>query len=141
MPVPDLIGRDFTAAAPGRRLVGDIAYLPTQEGWLYLATVIDLHNREVVGHAMAGHMRAELVCDAITLAARRGLLGQNAIFHSDRGSQGGFNWSSQHPLMSEVVDDGNGGLEQEDQRCAGRCASAVARGSGAAARDALAWTA
>ncbi|MGW5649733.1 IS3 family transposase [Saccharopolyspora sp. NPDC003752] len=86
-PVPDLIGRDFTAPAPGRRLVGDITYLPTQEGWLYLATVIDLHNREVIGHAMAGHMRAELVGDAIVLASRRGLVGDDAVFHSDRGSQ------------------------------------------------------
>jgi transposase InsO family protein len=86
-PAPDLIGRDFTAEAPGRRLVGDITYLPTQEGWLYLATTIDLFNREVVGHAMATHMRAELVCDAVQLAHRRGLLDADAIFHSDRGSQ------------------------------------------------------
>lgn len=86
-PAPDLIGRDFTADAPGQRLVGDITYLPTAEGWLYLATTIDLHTREVVGHAMAGHMRAELVADAVTLAHRRGLVDPQAIFHSDRGSQ------------------------------------------------------
>jgi transposase InsO family protein len=86
-PAPDLIGRDFTSAAPGRRLVGDITYLPTQEGWLYLATVVDLFNREVVGHAMAEHMRAELVCDAVQLAHGRGLVDVHAIFHSDRGSQ------------------------------------------------------
>jgi transposase InsO family protein len=86
-PAPDLIGRDFTASAPGQRLVGDITYLPTQEGWLYLATAIDLFNREVVGHAMAEHMRAELVCDAVALAHRRGLVAPEAIFHSDRGSQ------------------------------------------------------
>lgn len=86
-PAPDLIGRDFTAPAPGQRLVGDITYLPTAEGWLYLATTIDLFNREVVGHAMADHMRAELVCDAVQLACRRGLVQPDAIFHSDRGSQ------------------------------------------------------
>jgi transposase InsO family protein len=86
-PAPDLIGRDFTAQAPGQRLVGDITYLPTQEGWLYLATTIDLYNREVIGHAMAEHMRAELVCDAVELAHRRGLVDTDAIFHSDRGSQ------------------------------------------------------
>lgn len=85
--VPDLIGRDFTAPAPGQRLVGDITYLPTQDGWLYLATVIDLHTREVVGHAMAEHMRASLVSDAITLASQRGLTEPDVIFHSDRGSQ------------------------------------------------------
>ncbi|WP_443111291.1 IS3 family transposase [Amycolatopsis sp. A1MSW2902] len=84
---PDLIGRDFTADAPGQRLVGDITYLPTQEGWLYLATVLDLHTREIAGHAIAPHMRAGLVCDAITLAARRGLTGPGAVFHSDRGTQ------------------------------------------------------
>ncbi|MFI0791578.1 IS3 family transposase [Micromonospora rubida] len=86
-PTPDLIGRNFTADAPGQRLVGDITYLPTAEGWLYLATTIDLHTREVVGHAMAGHMRTELVADAVTLAHRRGLIDPKAIFHSDRGSQ------------------------------------------------------
>jgi transposase InsO family protein len=67
-PAPDLLSRDFTAQAPGERLVGDITYLPTGEGWLYLATVIDLHTREVIGHAMAGHMRAGLACDAIGTA-------------------------------------------------------------------------
>ncbi|WP_165949749.1 IS3 family transposase [Micromonospora sp. KC207] len=86
-PAADLLGRDFTATAPGRRFVGDITYLPTEQGWLYLATVIDLYSREVVGHAMAEHMRAELVCDAIDLACRRGLTRPGAIFHSDRGSQ------------------------------------------------------
>jgi transposase InsO family protein len=86
-PAPDLIGRDFSAPAPGQRLVGDITYLATEEGWLYLATTIDLFNREVVGHAMAEHMRAELVCDAVRLAHRRGLVSPRAIFHSDRGSQ------------------------------------------------------
>ncbi|MGI5238897.1 IS3 family transposase [Dactylosporangium sp. CA-139066] len=86
-PTADLVSRDFTAPAPGQRLVGDITYLPTGEGWLYLATTIDLFNREVIGHAMAGHMRADLVCDAVELAHRRGLVPPGAIFHSDRGSQ------------------------------------------------------
>ena len=87
-PAPDLIGRDFTSAAPGQRFVGDITYLPTQEGWLYLATTIDLFNREVAGHAMAEHMRAELVCDAVELAHRRGLVQPGAIFHSDYAEVG-----------------------------------------------------
>ncbi|GAB3899914.1 hypothetical protein GCM10029964_086530 [Kibdelosporangium lantanae] len=86
-PAPDLISQDFTAPAPGQRLVGDITYQPTEQGWLYLATVTDLHTREVIGHATAHHMRAELVCDAITLATNRGLTSPDAIFHSDRGSQ------------------------------------------------------
>ena len=58
--VPDLVRRDFTAPAPGTKLVGDITYIPTWEGWLSLATVVDCFNREVIGYAMADHMRAEL---------------------------------------------------------------------------------
>lgn len=64
----DLIERDFTAPAPGLRFVGDITYISTWEGWLYLATVIDLCTKEVCGWAMADHMRSELVCDALTMA-------------------------------------------------------------------------
>lgn len=83
----DLLGRDFTADTPGTKLVGDITYLKTWQGWLYLATVIDCCTREVVGWSMADHMRTSLVCDAITMAAGRGSLQPDAIFHSDRGAQ------------------------------------------------------
>jgi putative transposase len=86
-PAPDLLGRDFTASTPGSRLVGDITYLPTMEGWLYLGSVVDLATRKVIGYAMADHQRAELVCDAIGMAASRTTLADAAIFHSDRGSQ------------------------------------------------------
>lgn len=85
--VPDLIGRDFTAAAPGTRLVGDITYLRTGQGWCYLATVIDLCTRMVVGWAMAEHMCTSLVTDALEVARRAGHLPPGAIFHSDRGTQ------------------------------------------------------
>ncbi|WP_314618165.1 IS3 family transposase [Streptomyces sp. DSM 40976] len=71
-PAPDLILRDFTAPMPGLKFVGDITCLPTVEGWLYLATVIDLCTREVVGWSMAGHMRTELVADAIRMAHEGG---------------------------------------------------------------------
>jgi putative transposase len=93
---PDLIGRDFTAAIPGQRLVGDITYLRTGEGWLYLATVIDLATRMVVGWQLAEHMRTSLVIDALAMAVIGGHVGPGAIFHSDRGCQPGLNWSSQH---------------------------------------------
>jgi putative transposase len=83
----DLIGRDFTAEAPGTRLVGDITYLRTGEGWLYLATVIDLCTRMVVGWAMADHLRASVGTGALTMARDRGHLTPNAIFHSDHGTQ------------------------------------------------------
>ncbi|MFI2125329.1 IS3 family transposase [Streptomyces sp. NPDC020299] len=85
-PAPDLIQRDFTAPMPGLKFVGDITCLPTAEGWLYLATVIDLCTREVMGWSMADHMRAELVADAIRMAHAGGHTAGNAIFHSDRGS-------------------------------------------------------
>jgi transposase InsO family protein len=95
---PDLLGRDFTAQAPNTRYVGDITYLPIADGtFRYLATVMDLCSRRLVGWAIADHMRTELVLDALTAAQRtRGSLA-GAVFHSDHGSQGGFNWSSQHP--------------------------------------------
>jgi len=84
---PDLIGRDFTAAAPGTRLVGDITYLRTGEGWLYLATVIDLATKMVTGWQLADHMRASLVTDALDMAITHGRLHPGAVFHSDRGAQ------------------------------------------------------
>jgi transposase InsO family protein len=93
-PAPDLIGRDFTAQAPGERFVGDITYLPTEEGWLYLATTIDLYNREVVGYAMAEHMRAELTCDAIELAHRRGLVRPDAIIAATAAACESVGWVS-----------------------------------------------
>lgn len=84
---PDHIGRDFRIGAPGCRYVGDITYLPIADGTnLYLATVIDLGSRKLVGWAMADHMRTELVEDALKLAwGERGSL-RGAIFHSDHGS-------------------------------------------------------
>ena len=73
------------AAAPGDPLVGDITYIRTWVGWLYLATVIDLYSKEVVGWAMAEHLRTSLVCDAVTMASRNGRVNAGAVFHSDRG--------------------------------------------------------
>jgi putative transposase len=84
---PDLLGRDFTADTPGYKLVGDITYIRTWAGWLYLATVIDCFNREVIGYAMADHMRTSLVSDALGMAARNHRLAARCIFHSDRGTQ------------------------------------------------------
>lgn len=83
----DLVGRDFSAEEPGVKLVGDITYIRTWAGWLYLATVIDCCTREVIGWSMATHMRTSLICDAITMAAGRGSLKPDVIFHSDRGAQ------------------------------------------------------
>jgi putative transposase len=85
--IPDLVGRDFTAAVPGTKMVGDITYIRTWEGWLYLATVIDCATKEVIGYSMAEHMRASLVCDALVMACRNHQIGPGAVFHSDRGCQ------------------------------------------------------
>jgi transposase InsO family protein len=82
-----LLEREFTAGAPGQRLVGDITYLRTGEGWLYLATVIDLATRMVVGWQLAAHMRTSLVTDALHMAIDGGHVVADAIFHSDRGTQ------------------------------------------------------
>jgi putative transposase len=85
--VPDLVRRDFTADAPGVKLVGDITYIPTKQGWLYLATVIDCYSKACIGYAMADHMRTDLVIAALDMAARNYPLAPDAIFHSDRGTQ------------------------------------------------------
>jgi transposase InsO family protein len=66
---PDLLRRDFTASVPGTKLVGDITYIRTWEGWLYLATVLDCCTKKVVGYAMAEHMRTSLITDALARAA------------------------------------------------------------------------
>ena len=86
-PISDRLNRDFTAPTPGVKLVGDITYIKTWEGWLYLATVIDCCTKQVIGWSMAEHMRTDLICDALTMAASRHHLGEGAIFHSDRGCQ------------------------------------------------------
>jgi putative transposase len=84
--VPDLVGRDFTAGAPGIKFVGDVTYLWTDEGWSYLATVLDCCTKEVVGYALGEHFRTELIVEAMEMARRDRRFSPGAIFHSDRGS-------------------------------------------------------
>ncbi len=86
-PAPDLVKREFTATRPGVRLVGDITQIDTWEGPAFLATVIDLYNREIVGWAMAEHHRADLICTAIVMARKNRRIRRRAVFHSDRGSE------------------------------------------------------
>jgi transposase InsO family protein len=85
-PIPDLVGRDFTAEIPGAKMVGDITYIDTWEGWVYLATVIDCATRKIVGWAMDDNYKTPLISRAIEMAARNLDLPEAAIFHSDRGS-------------------------------------------------------
>lgn len=84
--VPDLVQRDFSAPEPGTKLVGDITYIRTWEGWLYLASVIDCATKACIGYAMADHMRTSLIVDALDVAASAYDI-TGAIFHSDRGTQ------------------------------------------------------
>lgn len=84
---PDLVQRRFTPAAPNALWSGDITYIATDEGWLYLAAVLDLHSRQVVGWSLQAHMQTALVKDALLMACFRRRPPVGPIFHSDRGSQ------------------------------------------------------
>ena len=88
LPVADnLLDRQFDAQRPNERWAGDITYIPTREGWLYLAAVEDLYSRMVVGWSMAEHMESRLVVDALEMAIARRLPGAGLLAHTDRGSQ------------------------------------------------------
>jgi putative transposase len=84
----NVLGRDFTAQRPTEKWVTDITYVATLEGWLYVAAIIDLFSRKVIGYAMADHLRTELVVDALRMALGRGrkIVGE-ILLHSDRGVQ------------------------------------------------------
>lgn len=84
---PNLLNRDFTATASNQKWVGDISYIWTKEGWLYLAVVIDLYSRSVIGWSMQPTMSSQLVCDALMMALWRRGFPHGILFHSDRGSQ------------------------------------------------------
>jgi putative transposase len=85
-PIPDLVRRDFTATQPGEKMIGDITYIRTWEGWVYLALVIDCYSKKIVGWAMDDNYKTPLIQRAIEMAARNIELQKGAIFHSDRGS-------------------------------------------------------
>lgn len=84
---PDLLGREFTSDEPGEILVSDITYVPTGQGWLYVATVIDVATRMVLGHACGRRQTARLVIQALNRARATGIVAPDAIFHSDHGTQ------------------------------------------------------
>ena len=124
--LPDLLEGDFGAARPDTAWVGDISYIRTRQGFLYLAFVLDLASRRVVGISMAPHLKASLATDALREAiATRGGQIRDVIFHTDRGSQGGFNWWSQHLRVKEVCD------ESKEGSSVGSCVEAC---------DAVAWS-
>jgi transposase InsO family protein len=84
---PNLLEQDFTAEEPNQKWVSDITYIWTEEGWLYLAVVLELYSRRVIGWAIAERMTASLVCDALMMALWRRRMPKGVIVHSDRGSQ------------------------------------------------------
>ena len=84
---PNVLDRQFAADTPNRKWAGDITYIPTDEGWLYLAGVIDLHSRRIVGWSMADHMQTDLVANALTMALARRRPAAGLLHHSDRGVQ------------------------------------------------------
>jgi len=84
---PNVLNRDFYASNPDEKYVGDITYISTGEGWLYLATVIDLYSRKIVGWSMADTMKVSLVNDALKMAISHRNPPQGLLWHTDRGSQ------------------------------------------------------
>lgn len=104
--IPDLVQRDYTATGPGQKFVGDITYIHTWQGFMYLATVIDCYSRKVVGFSMADHMREALVIQALDNTAATTMIQPDAIFHSDKGAQytsAGFrNVLKQHAMRASM---------------------------------------
>jgi len=91
-----VLDRAFKAPAPNRKWIADFTYIWTAEGWLYVAAVLDLFSRRVVGWSMSATMTAQFVTDALVMAIWRRGRPEALLHHSDRGSQGGFKQSSQH---------------------------------------------
>jgi transposase InsO family protein len=87
VPAPNRLEQQFTAAQPNQRWVSDITFIPTREGWLYLAVIIDLYSRAVIGWAMHKRMKTELVTDALKMALMRRKIRSPLLLHSDQGSQ------------------------------------------------------
>jgi transposase InsO family protein len=102
-PVADnLLDRDFTASAPDRKWVADITYIPTDEGWLYVAAVLDVYSRRIVGWSMADHLETDLVADALRMALARRQPRRGLLHHSDRGVQYASD-DYQHLLQSHGI--------------------------------------
>jgi len=119
---PDLVKRDFTATAPDRLWVGDLTYLRCWEGRLFLAFMIDVFSRKVIGWQLASHMRTDLVLDALRMALGTRSHGADVklVHHTDQGSQGGFKWSSQRSMregcdgQAEGMGVGSGGAAGDE---------------------------
>jgi transposase InsO family protein len=122
----DLVNRKFHRLGPDELWVTDITQHRTREGWVYCAAVLDAFSRRIVGWSIDSRQDSTLVVNALDMAIRSRRPEPGGIVHADHGTQGEFNWSSQHFDLGGVR-RGHGGLEFEDQRCSGGSASAVAR--------------
>ena len=117
--LPDLLQRDFSAKRPDSRWVADFTYLRCWEGLAFFSFILDVFSRMLVGWQFAAHMRTSLVQDALEMAvaARNPDRALQLVHHSDRGSQGGFNWSSQRSERScdeqEAAEDGSGWASED----------------------------
>lgn len=136
---PDLVKRDFTATAPNDLWVTDLTFVPTWAGIAYVCFIIDAFSRIIVGWRVAAHMRTQMVLDAIEMARwSRGTHLDGLRCHSDAGSQGEFNWSSQH-LDEEVFDGsssaGRGQGDSSEAPLAGASEVPEARRGGILGRD------
>jgi transposase InsO family protein len=111
------VRRDFTADAQNRLWLADITYLDTDEGWRYLAVILDAFSRRIVGWALADHLGTELPLQALDMALRDRQVrpGQTLMHHTDSGSQGGFKRSSQH-LEVRSCDGKTPGLGSDGDR-------------------------
>ena len=96
--LPNILHRQFMAKQPNQKWVADFTYIWTAEGWLYVAMVLDLFSRRVVGWSMSAGMTAQLVTDALVMAIWRRGKPDALLHHSDQGSQGGFNRSWQRAV-------------------------------------------
>jgi transposase InsO family protein len=113
----DLLQRDFVASRPNEKWVADITYVRTWNGFVYLAFILDCYSRMIVGWQLATHLRTDLVLDALEMANALRRPAPGLIAHTDRGSQGGFKWSSQR-----LVEEGCDGSGAES--CGGSCGAA-----------------
>jgi len=127
----DLVERQFVANRPNQLWLADITYVSTWQGWLYVAFILDVASRMIVGWQLANHLRTDLVLDALEMALwRRDLTYGDLTHHSDRGCQGGFRWSSQHLDLGGV----HGQASWVDEGVDGPIAHEVAGSPGASTR-------
>jgi putative transposase len=93
---PNKLARNFSAVRSNQIWLADLTHIPTGEGWLYLAAILDMHTRKLVGWRLRESQRVEIALDALSMAIERQRPAPGLIHHSDRRIRGGFNWSSQH---------------------------------------------